>query len=669
LIIRSFYDERTEPIESGNITLSANQTRQISYNHAKPGVVICRVTGPGGTDLAAATFAPLDIAPLEGQPSDFDQFWNGQKAQVSNLSSTPQLAFHQNNANSTTYTLSLPNLDGRRVYGYITIPKGTGPFPATIILPAFGNAAQSAGPEVLVAETGGLITVSLTVHNVPVGQADPNAYEPDNPANREQIYYRYAIAGAINVINYLQTRPDFDKQNICAMGVSQGGGLAMLLAGIDNRVNLLINSNPALNEHQGHKYDQASGFPYYLSDALIINSGQAGYNATSSATKYYDALYANTRFKGQSYTLVGLEDLIVPSAGSIAGFNQLRGEKILMLSRDGGHGHPSEYWNGRYDFLRRHYQLNPPAQFTATTRGYSVDAGANKQASSNTSVALQASVQLESQNLNNLKAQWKKVSGPGTVNFSNAASYSPTATFSQNGTYVLQFTAQDNRILDSEGKMFFLADDITVTVGGTSNNTGSTGGGVPTEPTGGGSTANPVNNGTLTINCPANINVTATVGQNSRVVNWTVPATQSTCSQGTTGDCSTSKSGFTYIGKANGSNFFLSNESFKWKIAEADARQQGGTMAIITSQAENDLIQGTNDIVYIGLKDEAQEGTFRWVDGSSPTYTNFQVDVSNSERLDYMALNPWDGSWAYYDDIVAKKYVLEIPCSGGTGSH
>jgi len=150
--------------------------------------------------------------------------------------------------------------------------------------------------------------MSLTVHNVPVGQADPNAYEPDNPANREQIYYRYAIAGAINVINYLQTRPDFDKQNICAMGVSQGGGLAMLLAGIDNRVNLLINSNPALNEHQGHKYDQASGFPYYLSDALIINSGQAGYNATSSATKYYDALYANTRFKGQSYTLVGLED-------------------------------------------------------------------------------------------------------------------------------------------------------------------------------------------------------------------------------------------------------------------------------------------------------------------------------------------------------------------------
>ena len=664
-----FYDERTEPIESGNITLSANQTYRIPYSHAKSGVVVCRVNGPGGTDLAAAAFAPMDIEPLEEEPSDFDQFWNGQKAQVRNLSSTPQLSLHQNNANSTTYKLSLPNLDGRRVYGYLTVPKGNGPFPAAIILPAFGNAATSAGPEVDVAETGGLITVSLTVHNMPVGQADPNAYEPDNPTNRAQVYYRYAVTGAMNVINYLNTRPDFDKQNICAMGVSQGGGLAMLLAGVDNRVNLLVNSNPALSEHQGHKYNQASGFPYYLSDALVINSGQAAYNSAASAIKYYDALYANRRFKGSSYTLVGLKDLIVPSAGPIAGFNQLRGEKILMLSRDGGHGHPGEYWNGRYDFLRRHYQLNPPNQFVATTEGYSIDAGDNKQTTANTGITLRANVQLEAQSLNNLSAQWKKVSGPGTVNFSNASSYTPTATFSQNGIYVLQFTAQDNRKLDSEGKIFFLADDITVTVSGTGGNTtgDSTNGGTSTgggTDTGGGT----VDNGTLYINCPADINVTAAVGQSSRVVNWTVPKVQSTCSQGTANNCSTSLNDFTFLGQANGSNFFLSNQEFMWEVAEADARQQGGTMAIITSQAENDLIQATNEIVYIGLTDEAREGTFRWVDGSNPTYTNFQADATNRNNLDYMAVNPWDGSWAYYDDFVSKKYILEIPCSGGTGA-
>jgi len=85
----------------------------------------------------------------------------------------------------------------------------------------------------LVAERAGLITVSLSVHNTPVTQDDPNAYEPDDPSDRDRIYMRYALTGAMNVLNYLETRSDFDQQNVAAMGVSQGGGLAMMLSGID----------------------------------------------------------------------------------------------------------------------------------------------------------------------------------------------------------------------------------------------------------------------------------------------------------------------------------------------------------------------------------------------------------------------------------------------------
>ena len=665
------YDNRTEAIESGSINVSANQTYTLPYRQSEPGVVFCKVSGAAGADVAAVSFAPLDIAPLEAEPSDFDQYWNAQKAQVRNLSTNPQIAVFRNNANSTTYTLSLPNLGGRRIYGYMTVPKGNGPFPAAIIYPAFGASAASTSTEVDVAETGGLIAISLSVHNTPVTQSDPNAYEPDNTSNREEIYYRYALTGGMNVINYLQTRPDFDKRNICAMGVSQGGGLAMLLAGIDNRVNTMINSNPAMNEHQGHKYKQASGFPYYLSDVLLSVGGQGTYNAAATATKYYDAVYANRRFKGSSYTLIGLEDDVVPAATSFAGYNQLRGQKILMLSRDGGHGHPGEYWNGRYDFLRRHYQLTPPFQFAATTKGYQIEAGNNTQVATNTALNLRATVQLEAQNLSNLPAQWKKISGPGAANFSNASSYSTTVSFSQAGTYVLQFLAQDNKKLDSEGKMYFLSDDITITVGGGGTTGGGTTGGGTTGggTTGGGTTGGGTTGGntasTLTINCPSSITINAAAGQNSAIANWATPTANSTCSQGS-GGCSTNISGFTYMGQANQSNFFISNQTFKWKEAEADAKQRGGTMAIINSQAENDLIQGRGEIVYIGLSDEEREGTFKWADGSSVGFSNFQADVSNTANLDYIAVNHWDGTWAYYDNIVSKKYILEIPCGGTT---
>ena len=114
------------------------------------------------------------------------------------------------------------------------------------------------------------------------------------------------------------------------MGVSQGGGLAYLLAGIDDRVSLLIASNPTMGQHVGFKYDRASGFPYYLANVTANNQGNTTlFNATVNATKYYDAMFAARRFKGASFTLTGLKDMVVPSGTVIASYNQLPGEKSV----------------------------------------------------------------------------------------------------------------------------------------------------------------------------------------------------------------------------------------------------------------------------------------------------------------------------------------------------
>src|SRR5262249_42940385 len=51
---------------------------------------------------------------------------------------------------------------------------------------------------------------------------------------------------------------------------------------------------------------------------------------------------------------------------------------------------------------------------------------------------------------------WTKVSGPGTVTFSNANALSTTATFSTTGTYGLRLTASDSALSSSA--------DVTITV-------------------------------------------------------------------------------------------------------------------------------------------------------------------------------------------------------------
>ncbi|MGL4500460.1 MAG: PKD domain-containing protein, partial [Planktothrix sp.] len=55
-----------------------------------------------------------------------------------------------------------------------------------------------------------------------------------------------------------------------------------------------------------------------------------------------------------------------------------------------------------------------------------------------------------------LKTQWKKITGPGTVTFTNATNPNTKAEFSQPGTYVLELTAT--------GAKYSSQDQVTVQV-------------------------------------------------------------------------------------------------------------------------------------------------------------------------------------------------------------
>ena len=732
------YDDKSPVIETGTVNLIAGQNVSIPYRQDEPGLIICRVNLNNVVQEASAVFAPLDIRPLEEEPSDFDAFWASQKNLKNSLPMDMQMSYHNESSYQTTYTFSLANIEGRRTYGYISIPKGSGPFPASITLPPYGTSQAVVGADTESAEKGGMIAVSISIHNRPVNQDDPNAYEPDDNTDRDKFYYRYGLIGAMHVIDYLETRPDFDG-NVCAMGVSQGGGLSIILAGIDDRIGLLINSNPTMGQHVGFKYNQASGFPYYLSTIEAKNQGNANvFNAAVNATKYYDAMFHARRFKGASYSLTGLKDLVVPSATALASYNQLPGSKVLMISRDGGHNHPNEYWNGRFEFMRRHFagSNNPPFQFGATNKGFFANAGDNQTVG--TSATLNGEIFYDNDQLNNLSVTWRKISGPGNVNFSNANGYNTTANFNTNGTYVLQFVARDDRKLANEGKIYYISDEVTINATGGGNPTFTLDIACPTnqsielatgqsqtnvfwnEPSatsncGGGANyfqlSGPSNGSafyegnytisyratdncgnsrdcSFTINvtpaatqssnidlsCPSDIFIDAAPGDNEITVSWATPTATTTCNTGGNtggGDCSsTFKSGYSYMGTFDNSQFYLSNNNANWADAKAAAESEGGRLAIINDASENDFIQQNinNEIVFIGLSDVDQEGNLRWVDGSPVSYNKYVNNLANNNDNDFVTIYPWNGEWDLNNQFVSKKYVVEVPCSSGGGN-
>lgn len=456
---------RAPVLTSGTIELTAGSTNTINYSSSDPNFVVCRITQFGQTAQAGAAIAPYDIQPYEDEPDDFDTFWDNEKARLAAVPLNPQVSVLQETNKSTTYRVSLGHVDNRRVYGNISIPKNTTqPMAAALELPSYGSTPNTIPLPLYTAEAGNIIVMSITIHNAPYDVQDPNAYQPDNVTNRDEFYYRYAVLAGIRAIDYLFTVPEFDKEHLAVMGASQGGGLALMVAGLDDRVKLLAQAQAGLCEHSGLTYGKASGFPHYL-EVARYNPDPAHEQAVAQAIKYYDAVYFSRRFKGPSFHVWGYEDEVCPPATNAAAMNQIQGSKVILHARELGHAHPIEYFTGRLEFFRRYFpnMTRLPDGTTSNNTNYGIDAGPETMMINGNTVQLNGVAELNDMPLSTVR--WEKIKGPGQVTFANSRQATTNATFDQQGVYVLRLYAEDEYKLNQEALFYTAFDEITVTVG------------------------------------------------------------------------------------------------------------------------------------------------------------------------------------------------------------
>src|SRR5207248_1808832 len=106
----------------------------------EPGFVQMRVTAGKQQVLAAAAFEPTKIEPTAKMPADFDAFWNAGKQELAKVALDPQLEHVARLSDDRVdcYKISLANVEGKRVRGWLSVPKGKGPFPAVLTVPGAG---------------------------------------------------------------------------------------------------------------------------------------------------------------------------------------------------------------------------------------------------------------------------------------------------------------------------------------------------------------------------------------------------------------------------------------------------------------------------------------------------------------------------------------------------
>ena len=496
-------------VQKGNFTASPGSDGFISLSFNQPGLAFIKVTQNWASATTTFTVSPLSIQPIESEPADFDNFWQQQKQMLAAVPLNPQLNQINNLPNgSKVYILELGSVDNRKVYGYLAVPAGGGKFPAILSFPPFGNSPSQPDPLVVTdfTEKGKAISLYLSVHNAPPNSVDNNAYKPDDLTRRDGFYSRLMILAGLRAIDYLTSRDDFNG-NLGITGNSQGGGLALQVAGLDSRVTAVMSLSPSSCEHDGERFMRASGFPYYIQAAI---SQGLDTNLVFKNMRYYDASYFLKRFKGNLMLLLGYKDDVTPAATQFAAYNQHRGQSSLLHMRELGHNNPwEEYYLGQHAFFSQHLKGFQNTHYFK--KQFSIHAGDDIEINA-ASAKLDAKIFVDGATNNITDIKWSKIEGPGDVVFSNKESLQTAVAFSREGTYVLRLTADhDYKITDPNAAMYYtLSDYITIKVGQVNNACN-----VDTE--------KPV-----FTTCPQNITLFTT--ENTAVVTWQMPTATDNCS-------------------------------------------------------------------------------------------------------------------------------------------
>ncbi len=317
---------------------------------SQPGFLrLMATTGKGEQAVRAywgVAVEPLAIRAAGVLPKDFERFWGQGKAEL--LRVAPDIRIEEITDDphpSRLFRVSLANIEGSRMFCWYRVPPGEGPFPAVLSIPGAG--VRKEGTRENLAEAG-FAVLTMAVHGV--GQDHPlqyyntlrrgllNGYQYFGMDDPYRYYYRRMVLGAIRCIDFLSARQEVDKTRIAVTGSSQGGGMSLLVASLDERIKAVAANVPALCDHAGSLQGRPSGWP-----RLLRRAGAGERQRVLRTMGYFDAATAASRIKVPARISAGFIDRTCAPSTVMAAFNNLQGPRTIEMVPGMGHAAPKGY--------------------------------------------------------------------------------------------------------------------------------------------------------------------------------------------------------------------------------------------------------------------------------------------------------------------------------------
>jgi len=279
---------------------------------------------------------------MDQGPEDFEQYWQQTLDALADYPACPEinvLPFRSTDF-ATLYSVRLTSLGPYRLFGYLSIPTGTGPFPAIYYTPKYQSVLEIIPQGTANLQRSRYITFAIAGRGQRHADTPYAAMFPglltDGIDQAASYIFRSIVADSVRGLQFLLTRPELDPARVVVMG----NDMALLTAALQPGATHVV-TTPSLFYNTAELAPRTQAYPMEeINDYLRAFPDRA--EAVRRTLAYYDLQAFAPRLSATTLLIAGTPGslLDVPTLTPLA--TGLQGQVTVYASEQ------STYKDGLY---------------------------------------------------------------------------------------------------------------------------------------------------------------------------------------------------------------------------------------------------------------------------------------------------------------------------------
>ncbi|HEY4018656.1 MAG TPA: acetylxylan esterase [Pseudonocardiaceae bacterium] len=282
-------------------------------------------------------------------PADFDEFWAKTLAEAADFDLNPRIVEVATPLHTIdVYDVTFAGFGGHPVHAWLRVPRGhSGQLPGVVQFHGYGSGRGAAIDDLLWASAGYAHLIMDTrgqggehaggATGDPAGTNGPAApgFLTKGIAAKEDYFYRRVFTDAVRAVAVLRGLDFVDPSRVAAIGNSQGGGIALAVAGLVPDLAALFTQSPFLTDVR--RATLITGTTPYLEITRYLSAHRDEVDQVFDVLSYFDGVGFAGRATAPAWFSTGLMDDICPPSTAFGAYHAYAGPKKIAVWDYNGH--------------------------------------------------------------------------------------------------------------------------------------------------------------------------------------------------------------------------------------------------------------------------------------------------------------------------------------------